>query len=53
MNCVIIGSAIYVESFVETGENLMMKVFDRITDIVRDDMAEAMKENCRCSSAAS
>lgn len=53
MNCVIIGGAIYMKSFVETEENLMVKVFDRITGIVRDDMAETMKKNCRCSSAAS
>lgn len=36
----------------ETEEKLMMKVFDNITDIVRDDMAETMKKGSKVSIAA-
>lgn len=48
MNCVIIGDAVHANNLVELDGKQMMKVFDNITDIVRDDMAETMKKAVRC-----
>lgn len=52
MNCDIIGDAVHANNFVESDGKQMMKVFDNITDIVRDDMAETMKKGSKMSIAA-
>ena len=52
MNCVIIGDAVHANNLVELDGKQMMKVFDNITDIVRDDMAETMKKGSKVSIAA-